>query len=545
MASAQRFGAKVAIRDGDVTLTFNEVRDNMLEVAAALVAGGLEPGDRVALWAPNSAVWVTSALGILAAGAWLVPVNTRFRAAEVAHILKTVEARRLFVADGFLGGRQIESLRNETTDPASFAEPVLLPGPRQSSRPEWARFLSRASGPARAEALERMRRLGPDDVSDVMFTSGTTGTPKGVMLRHGATLRAYRGFNESFGVMEDDRVLLVLPFFHCFGYKAGWLVNLMAGATTFPLAVFDGWTVMEMIDQHRITHMPGSPTMFWPLLDDPRRREFDLSSLRSVIIGGAFVPVELVRRLKEELGVESVLNGYGLTENHAVISVSKPYDSPDLVASTVGKVLDGLEVKVVDDEGQDVGPDAQGELMVRGYAVMSGYYGDPEATASVFADGWLHTGDIGSIDEARYVRITDRKKDIYIVGGFNVAPTEVENTLLGCEGVGQVAVVGMIDVRLGEVGAAFVVPVPGQRVTPADVIAYAKEHLANFKVPRFVEIMDALPVNATGKVLKDELRNRLPGDGTATRGDVHAPAGMASSPRSDPGPESRRPGRIR
>jgi acyl-CoA synthetase (AMP-forming)/AMP-acid ligase II len=509
LASSERFGGATAVVDGDITLSFTGVRDGMLAVGASLIARGVQPGDRVALWAPNSAAWICSALGILATGAWLVPVNTRFKSREVAYVLEKVDARDLVVDDGFLSGHQLDGLRADAPSLRAVADPILLPGPGQRSRPEWDAFLGLGAPVGPGEVLDRIARLGADDVSDVIFTSGTTGFPKGVMLRHGASLRAYQAFNSSFGVTESDRVLIVLPFFHCFGYKAGWTVDLRTGATTFPVAVFDGPTVMAMIDRHRITHMPGSPTMFWPLLDHPRRSEFDLTSLRSVIIGGAFVPVELVRRLKRELGVETILNGYGLTENHAIVSISQPDDPPELVATTVGRVLDGLEVKVVDEAGDDAPLGTEGELLVRGYTHMSGYYGDPDATAAAFTDGWLHTGDVGTVDADRYVRITDRKKDIYITGGFNVAPAEVENALSACEQISQVAVVGVPDDRLGEVGAAFVVPGPGQHLTRDDVIAYARVQLANFKVPHVVEIVDALPVNATGKVLKDELRARV------------------------------------
>jgi acyl-CoA synthetase (AMP-forming)/AMP-acid ligase II len=511
MRAAERFGSKRAFVDGAVVESFEDIRDGMLDVAASLIVQGVEPGDRVALWAPNSVSWVWSALGILAAGAWLVPINTRFKPAEVVHILDNVDASRLFVADGFLGGHQVEGVRQAAPGLRSLAEPIFMPGPGERSRPEWDEFVGLGDDRAKTVALARIQSLGPDDVSDVIFTSGTTGLPKGVMLRHGASLRAYRAFNEGFAVEEDDRVLIALPFFHCFGYKAGWMNDLIVGATTFPVAVFDGLKVMEMIDHHRITHMPGSPTMFWPLLDDPRRSEYDLSSLRSVVVGAASVPLELVRRLKDEIGVEQALNGYGLTENHAIIATSRRGDSPERVTSRVGRVIEGIEVKVVDTDGNDLGRNVEGELWVRGYTTMTGYYGDPEATASVFTDEWLHTGDVGVLFDDDYISVTDRKKDIYITGGFNVAPAEVEASLLEFGPIGQVAVVGIPHPTFGEVGAAFVVPIPGQSVTPEAVIGYAKEHLANYKVPRLVEIVDSLPLNATGKVLKGDLRDRLAG----------------------------------
>jgi acyl-CoA synthetase (AMP-forming)/AMP-acid ligase II len=510
LSAADRFGDRTAVVDGNIALSFNNVRDQMLAVASALIASGTEPGDRVVLWAPNSAVWITSALGVLASGAILVPLNTRFTAREATQVCSVVEPRFLLVAEAFLGERVVSELLSstpETCPPRSGLVP--LPGPGEPSRPEWDAFLNRAPLHLRSAALERMERIAPDDVSDIIFTSGTTGSPKGVMLRHGATLRAFSTVNESWGVAEGDRVLIGLPFFHCFGYKAGWMIDLLAGATTYPLPVFDEEKLLQLIERYLITHLPGSPTMFLPLLDKRRRSRHDLSSLRAVLIGGASIPVELVRRLKDELGIDRVLSGYGLTESHAIVSLSKPSDSPELVATTVGKVLDGLEVRAVGTDGRPVPAGAEGELMVRGFTHMTGYYGDADATAAAFTDGWLRTGDIGSVDVKGYVRITDRKKDMYIVGGFNVAPAEVENVLCGSPLIGQVAVVGMPDERLGEVGAAFVVPAPGRLVAPGDVIGYARDRLANFKVPRYVEIVDRLPTNPTGKVLKEELRARL------------------------------------
>ena len=508
LRSAERFGDRVAVVDGDVCLTFREVKDQMVSVASSLVARGIQPGDRVGLWAPNSAVWITSALGILASGAWLVPVNTRFTPREVIPILSAVDAALLFVDDGFLGVQRLADLKHAAPTLRAIAEPVLLPGPGERTRPEWEAFLRGASAGHADEVHARMAKLGPDDVSDVMFTSGTTGTPKGVMLRHGTTLRAYTAINDSFGLGEGDRILIGLPFFHCFGYKAGWMLALLAGATSYPLAVFDGRKVMEMIGQHDITHLPGSPTMFWPLLDDPDRSTYDLSSLRVALLGGAFIPVELVRRLKQELGIETILSGYGLTETHAIISLSLPGDSPELVATTVGKVLDGLEVVTVDDDGRALPVGCEGELLVRGYTLMSGYYGDPAATDAAYSEGgWLKTGDVAVVDDKRYVRITDRKKDIYITGGFNVAPAEVENVLVGYDRISQVAVVGVPDDRMGEVGAAFVVPTVGATLTAEEVVAYGRERLANFKVPRHVHMVESLPTNPMGKVLKDVLRS--------------------------------------
>jgi acyl-CoA synthetase (AMP-forming)/AMP-acid ligase II len=510
-ARATDLGARDAVVDGDVHLSFADVEQQMLAVARSLLATGIEPGDRVAIWAANSAAWIAAALGVLACRAWLVPLNTRFVASEAAAILERVDARLLFTPDEFLGRDYAAELRAAAPNVRAVADTVVLPGPGAMAGHDWARFLARGAD-VPSSAVDAVIDAGvADDVSDVMFTSGTTGTAKGAMLRHGASLRGFEVFSEHFGLHEGDRYVVPTPFFHCFGYKAGWMIGLLRGATVFPRAVFDAADVLRTIEQERITHMPGPPTMFWALLDHPRRGDFDLSSLRHAITGAAFIPELLIRRMRAELGIEAILGSYGMTENHAMTSLTAPDDSPETVATTVGRPVEGVELRLVDDDGRDVPTGTPGEILLRGDYLMSGYYDDPEATRTAIVDGWLHTGDVGVVDERGHLRITDRKKDMFIVGGFNVAPAEVEQVLLGLDGVAQVAVVGMPDDYLGEVGAAFVVARDGATLAPDDVVAYAREHLANYRVPRRVELVDALPVNATGKVLKHELRARLAG----------------------------------
>jgi len=507
LMNADRFGDDVAILDGDQTLTFRDVADRLLVVGRALVARGVGPGDRVALWAPNSAAWITTALGVLAVGARLVPLNTRFKGAEAAYILGKSQARTLFCANGFLGFDHVEMLR--ATDPAvrALRDTVLLGGEAEGVT-TWEEFISHADGVDDASVRDRTEALGPDDASDVMFTSGTTGHPKGAMLRHGASLRCYEEFNQGFALGRGDRILIVTPFFHCFGYKAGWMVALMYGATAVPVATFDPAAVLQMIEELHITHTAGAPTMFWALLDHPTRPHRDLSSLRVVTASAAYVPSELISRMRDELGTR-VITGYGLTEAHGLVSVSRREDVPDLVTQWSGQVTDGAEARIVDDAGNDVPLGEQGELWVRGFQLMDGYFDDPDATrAAIDAGGWLHTGDVAYMNSDRYVKICDRKKDMYIIGGFNVAPAEVEGLLLEWDRIAGCAVVGVPDQRWGEVGVAFVVA-SGDGLSPDDVVAWAREHMANYKVPRRVVIIDALPLNATGKIVKGELRAML------------------------------------
>ena len=506
--SAARFGTRDAIVDGDTRLSFVDVERSMMAVARGLIAAGVERGDRVAVWAPNSATWIAAGLGALAAGAWLVPLNTRLKGHEAAFILEKTDARLLFAPREFLGTDFVGSLRIAAPGLRALEHTVELPLPGESTGREWEEFLALGD----AVPLEQARAIvdagGADDVSDVIFTSGTTGSPKGVMLRHGASLRGYEIFSERFDLQEHDRYVVPTPFFHCFGYKAGWMIGLMKGAVTFPLAVFDADAVLELIQRERVTHMPGPPTMFSAILDHPRRDDYDLSTLRQAIVGAATVPAVLVRRMRDELGIGSILGAYGLTENHALVSLTAPDDPPEVVATTVGRVLPEVDLRVVDDDGHDAPAGQPGELWVRGPFLMTGYYEDADATSGAIVDGWLHTGDVGVLDADGYLRITDRKKDMFIMGGFNVAPAEVEKALCGMAGIAQVAVVGIPDDYFGEVGAAFVIPTPGVDLTPEAVEAYAREHLANFKVPRRVILVEELPVNATGKVLKNELREQ-------------------------------------
>jgi acyl-CoA synthetase (AMP-forming)/AMP-acid ligase II len=509
LASAERFGEADAVVDGHRRLSFVDVAGQMRTVAASLIASGVAPGDRVAIWAPNCASWITAALGVHAVGAWLVPLNTRLKGAEAAYTLTKTDARVLFATDRFLGNDYVGSVRAVAPQLRALQCTVALPLPGAAAAPGWEEFLARgrAIAPERVEAAVDAGQ--PDHVSDVMFTSGTTATPKGVMLRHGASLDAYRLFADRFDLNPADRYIVPTPFFHCFGYKAGWLVGLMTGATTFPVAVFNADAVLELIHRERITHIPGPPTLFSALLNHPQRDRFDLSSLRHAMIGAASIPAELVARIRNDLGIGGILSAYGLTENHAIVSLTAPDDAADVIANTAGKPVPGVEVRAVDDTGADLPTGQRGELLVRSSYRMSGYFDDEAVTAAAIVDGWLHTGDIGLFDEQGYLRITGRKKDMFIVGGFNVAPAEVETALTGMDGVAQVAVVGMPDDYFGEVGAAFVVCRAGAMLVAEDVVAYAREHLANFKVPRRVEIADALPLNATGKVLKTELRARF------------------------------------
>jgi acyl-CoA synthetase (AMP-forming)/AMP-acid ligase II len=505
--SAALWPGDEAVVEGDERLTYAELADRMTLVGRALVASGVEPGDRVAVWAPNSLAFIVAAMGGYACGAVLLPVNTRFTGPEAAHVLRSGGARLLITVTDFLEKDYLAALAEADPRLAAELDVVALSGPAGEAT-GWPDFLRRAERVDVAELAAREEALGPEHPSDIIFTSGTTGKPKGAVLSHGASTRTYVEWSRRVGLRHGDRYLVVYPFFHAAGLKSAVLACILSGATVLPCPVFAVDTVMELVQAERVTMLPGPPTLFQSLLDADLSG-YDRSSLRLAVTGAAVVPVDLVRRMHDELGFESVGTGYGLTETTGTVSVTSQDDPIEVVAATSGRPLPGVAVRVVDREGRELPPGVPGEVLAKGFNIMLGYHGDPVATAeTIDAQGWLHTGDIGVVDEAGNVRITDRIKDMYIVGGFNVHPAEVENGILGHPAIAQVAVVGAPDERLGEVGCAFVVLRRGASLTAAELIAFCRERMANFKVPRHVEIVDVLPLNRTGKVEKVELRSR-------------------------------------
>jgi acyl-CoA synthetase (AMP-forming)/AMP-acid ligase II len=327
------------------------------------------------------------------------------------------------------------------------------------------------------------------------------------MSAHGQNIRVYHAWSEAVDLEREDRYLIVNPFFHTFGYKAGWVACLIRGATALPMAVFDAGVVLERIAQERITFIPGPPTIFQSMLAHESCGKTDTSSLRIGGTGAANVPPVLVRQMREVLGFKRVFTAYGLTESTGTVTACRAGDSDERVARTCGTAIPGVEIKCVDDDGRTVAAGEAGEVLVRGLNVMRGYFDDPQATAeAIDPEGWLHTGDVGVIDDQGYLSITDRKKDLYIVGGFNCYPAEIEKILSAHPAIAQVAVIGVPDERMGEVGKAFVMLKPGQNSDGAAIIKWSRENMANYKVPRFVEIVQSLPVNAAGKVQKFALR---------------------------------------
>jgi acyl-CoA synthetase (AMP-forming)/AMP-acid ligase II len=506
--AAAEYGADEAVVEGGRRVSFSELGRLVDDAAPALVAAGVEPGDRVAIWAPNSLEWMVASYAVYAAGAVLVPLNTRFKGEEAGHVLRTSGARLLLGTTDLLG-TDLLGLLAGVTGLEAITETVVLDGPVRPGLADWRQFLRRGGAVDAATLRAREHAVRPDHASDIIFTSGTTGRPKGAVLTHGASVRTYAAWSELVGLRRGDRYLSVYPFFHTSGLKSVILTCLLSGATLIPHSVFDVGAVMADVARERVTVLPGPPTVFQSILEHPDLPTFDLSSLRLSVTGAAIVPVEVVRRMRDDLRFDTVVTGYGLTETTGTVSMCRHDDPPEVVAHTVGKPLPGVEVRIdrAGPEGTDT--DRTGEILVRGFNVMKEYFGDPEATAAAIdADGWLRTGDIGYVDDDGNIHITDRKKDMFIVGGFNAYPAEIEGIMLQHPAVAQVAVVGIPDHRLGEVGAAFVIPRAGAAATAGELLAWCRDHMANYKVPRAVHFVESFPLTPSGKVMKYVLRDR-------------------------------------
>jgi acyl-CoA synthetase (AMP-forming)/AMP-acid ligase II len=520
---ASRYGDEIAIIGEDgAQLSFRALEQAARTGAAALIRAGVAHGERVAIWAPNSKEWIVAACAAEMIGAVMVPINTRFRGAEAAYILERSGACLLCTVSSFLGADYVAMLRSAKGGPEGELPVAGLPALRgillldQAEPAEcvesWAAFVAGRSAPV--EAVEaRIAEVTPDTLCDLLFTSGTTGSPKGAMHAHGQALWMAGIWNRSNDLRRGDRALIVNPFFHSFGYRSGWVSALLAGMTAYPVALFDAEAVLRRIETERITVLMGAPTLFTSLLDHPRRGDYDLSSLRVGHTGAANMSVELIARAREELGFDLFLTSFGLTESTALVSVNYPDADFETIAHTVGYPLPRTEIRIAGAEGGEAPAGGSGELLVRGPNVMKGYFEDPEATAAAIdSEGWLHTGDVGAIDEAGRLRILDRLKDVVIVGGFNAYPAEIENALRQHQAVADVAIIAIPDARLGEVCGACVVLKPGYSLSLHELAEWSRERLANFKVPRQLFLLDEFPRTPLGKVQKFVLRKQvLPG----------------------------------
>ncbi|MCU1512980.1 MAG: acyl-CoA synthetase [Microbacteriaceae bacterium] len=489
-----------AYRQDDEVVTYAQLRERARRAASGMLALGIEEEDRVAIWLPNGLDWIVTGLAAHYAGAIVVPLNTRYTMDEVGYILKRTRARALVASAGFLGRDYLADIQAVR---AEFPALEFLIGQIDAEKggPSLAGLVQR--GDADDAAIDaRLERIQPDDTSDIMFTSGTTGYPKGAMISHGASVGIVWSGNHCMMIEASDRQLVVTPFFHMFGYKYGWSYTLVLGACVMSEPVFDARRVASVITEHSVTVFSGPPTLFHSLLALPDLDSFDLTSLRFSLTGAANVPPELVHAMKTVLGIDRVGNGYGLTESTATGTFTSPDDGIETVATSPGTPVPGMEMRIIAADGSTCAPDEAGEILLRGFALMKGYFEDPEATAeAIDGNGWLHTGDLASVDSAGRLHMIGRLKEVIIVGGFNVYPAEVERVLGEHPHVSAAAVIGMPDDRLGEVPIAYV----EATAQPDEIVAWCAGRLANFKVPRRVVVVQSLPRTALGKIRKVEL----------------------------------------
>lgn len=510
--AAARWDDRAFLVDESTTLSFSETHEHVRALGRELLNRGISKGSRVAIWAPNCWEWVVGALAIHYIGATLVTLNTRYRGHEAAQILNLSGAHTLITISEFLGISFPAML--EAEDCGALENIIVIHGEGVDgfdSLIDAGRAALQQPGQSGEVALNAARNaVSAKDISDILFTSGTTGTPKGVITRHDQNVRAFLSFTEILSLTEDDRYLIINPFFHSFGYKAGWLSCLLTGAQAHPMAVFDTDRVLTTVRDRRITCMPGPPTLFHALIHHPSLDPEALKSLTKVTTGAAVIPTELVISMWEVLGIDTVITAYGLSESCGLVTMCRRGDDASTIAHTSGRAIPDVEVAIMDADGRLLAAGETGEIVVRGFNVMQGYLDQAEATQqTIDSDGWLHTGDIGALDEDGNLSITDRLKDMYISGGFNCYPAEIEQLLARHPAISQAAVVGMPDERMGEVGAAFLVPSGASPPDEDTLKEWCRSEMANYKIPRLIRWIDSLPLNAAGKVLKTTLRETL------------------------------------
>ncbi|MGH2829888.1 MAG: acyl-CoA synthetase [Actinomycetota bacterium] len=484
--------ARIALRAGGRDYTYAELEDRAARAAGALEAAGVSAGERVAAYLPNGIAYVDVFLACARLGAILVPLSTRLAAPELEFIANDSGSATL-VCDATLADVVAEFL------PGTSIKSVLVAGGPGDDAFEAACAAARPAG---------VRDVAPDDVLAIVYTSGTTGRPKGAMLTHANFFWTNLNIGIALDFTNDERTVVALPMFHIGGWNVNTLAVWLKGGTVFLEESFDAGRLLALIAEHRITSFMGVPTMYALMAEHASFQTSDISSVREFVCGGAPLPVPLIRRYQQR-GARFI-QGYGLTEA-APNCLALPPEDAVRKAGTAGRPYFFTDVRVVDDRDHDVPAGGSGEIVVRGPSVMKGYWNLPEETAAALRDGWLRTGDVGRVDDEGYITIVDRVKDMYISGGENVYPAEVEHALAAHPSIAEAAVVGVPDARWGEAGLAIVVLRPGATATPEDVRAFCLEHLAKFKVPRDVVFTASLPRNATGKLLKTELRDRFGG----------------------------------
>lgn len=508
--------------------TYREFQAEVERLGRGLMAVGIRKGDHVAIWATNYTEWVLTQFATAKIGAVLVNVNPAYRTHELAYLLEQSEANALVLIGQFRNSNYVAMVNEQVPELKDCApgelrsarfpylRNVIFIPPHDGSAPttpdgmwRWDDVLGRADAVTEQELRHRQSQCDPNDPINIQYTSGTTGNPKGAMLTHDNIVTNALHTGDAMELTEADRLCIPVPFYHCFGCVLGILACVTHGsAMIVPSEYFDPLKTLQAVEQERCTALHGVPTMFIAQLGHPEFETFDLSSLRTGIMAGSPCPIEIMRQVIDRMGAHSITIAYGLTEASPVITQTLADDDIERRVSTVGKALPAVEVRLIDPEdGREVGPGEPGELQTRSSMVMLGYYNMPGATAeTIDAEGWLHTGDLATVDEFGYYKITGRLKDMIIRGGENIYPREIEEFLYTHPKVADVQVIGVPDERYGEEVMAWVLPRPDTSIDPEEIRAFCRGRIAHYKVPRYVRLTDEFPMTVTGKIQKFRMR---------------------------------------
>jgi len=520
----------LVVRHQNVRWSYQQLQEQVNSLAAGLLALGIQTGDRVGIWGPNSAEWVMVQLATAKIGAIMVCINPAYRTYELEYALNKVECDTIITAEQFKSSDYLGMLQTLAPELAD-CEPCAL---QSKTLPHLKRVIRMGKGKSpgmlnfedvcamgSAEHHARLAQLAaelrPDDAINIQFTSGTTGNPKGATLSHCNILNNGCLTGAAMGLSPQDRLCIPVPLYHCFGMVLSVLACVAHGATmVFPGEAFDPLDTLKAVEEERCTALHGVPTMFIMELDHPSFSQFDLSSLRTGIMAGAPCPVEVMRRLISEMHMDDILIAYGQTEVSPINNMTLPNDSLERRTETVGRAVPWVEIKVIDDAGRVVRVGEKGEICTRGYSVMQGYWNDPERTAeTIDAGGWLHSGDLAVMDGDGYVQIVGRIKDMIIRGGENIYPREIEEFLYQHPAISEVQVFGVPDEKMGEEVCAWIQLNAGHELSADDVKDYCRDKITHFKIPRYIDFVDEYPMTVTGKiqkfVMRDAMSERLQG----------------------------------
>ncbi|MFB5087463.1 AMP-binding protein [Psychrobacillus sp. PGGUH221] len=501
--------------------TYKEFDEETDELAKAFIGMGIQKGEHVAIWSDNKREWLLSQFATGKMGAVLVTVNTNYQEKELEYLLQQSDSTTLILCESFKGTSYLDILRSvcpeiyhsekgniQSEKLPHFKRVIVMSGNQYPGIYTWSELLAHGKGVSDETLDETFKSLNNEEVINIQYTSGTTGFPKGVMLSHKNVVNNGQLVGDYIHLSEHDRLCIPVPFFHCFGCVMGTIASITHGTTMVIAEQFEAGKVLQIVQDEKCTALHGVPTMFIAELNHPKFTQFDLSTLRTGIMAGSICPIEVMKKVMEDMGASEITIAYGQTESSPVITQTKTDDAIEKRVSSVGKAHPGVEVKIIDPvTGEEAPAGVPGELCTRGYLVMKGYYKNEEATKSVIdSNGWLHTGDIAVMDEDGYIDITGRIKDMVIRGGENIYPKEVEEFLYQHPAIQDVQVVGVPDAKYGEELMAWVILKAGESLTSEDLKEYCKGKISFHKIPKYVEFINSYPMTASGKIQKFLLR---------------------------------------